>query len=61
MCNNEGNISYKKRSSPIHSCIIDLNDVARTILCSYGRMPLLFVPVYNSCGYYLRSYTIREL
>ena len=60
-CYDQGNISYKKRISPIHSCIIDLNDVSRTILCSYGRMPRLFVPIENAHGYYLRPYTVREL
>ena len=60
-CYNEGKISFRTRASPTHSCIVDLNDVSRTILCSYGRMPRLFVSILNFNGYYLRPYTITEL
>jgi DNA (cytosine-5)-methyltransferase 1 len=60
-CYNNSQISFKTRNSPTHSCIIDLDDVSRTILCSYSRMPRLFVPIRNSNGFYLRPYTIKEL
>lgn len=60
-CYNKGEISFRTRASPTHSCIIDLEDVSRTILCSYGRMPRLFVSIRNYNGYYLRPYTIKEL
>ena len=60
-CYNKEEISFGKRSSPMHSCIIDLEDVSRTILCSYGRMPRLFVPIHNQNGFYLRPYTTTEL
>ena len=60
-CYDKGEISFKKRSTPSHGCIIDLNDQARTILCSYGRIPRLFVPIRNKRGFYLRPYTITEL
>jgi DNA (cytosine-5)-methyltransferase 1 len=60
-CYNLSEISFKTRNSPTHSCIIDMDDFSRTILCSYGRMPRLFVPVSNFNGYYLRPYTILEL
>jgi DNA (cytosine-5)-methyltransferase 1 len=60
-CYNNSNISFRTRNSPIHSCIIDFTDVSRTILCSYGRIPRLFVPVRNYNGTYLRPYTVREL
>ena len=60
-CYGKGEISFRTRASPTHSCIIDLNDVSRTILCSYGRMPRLFVSICNSNGYFLRPYTITEL
>ena len=60
-CYNNSEISFKTRNSPTHSCIIDLEDVSRTILCSYGRMPRLFVPLRNKNSYYLRPYTISEL
>lgn len=60
-CYNQSEISFKTRNSPTHSCIIDLDDVSRTILCSYGRMPRLFVPLRNANGLYLRPYTVLEL
>lgn len=60
-CYKEGKISFRTRASPTHSCIVDLNDVSRTILCSYGRMPRLFIAILNFNGYYLRPYTITEL
>jgi DNA (cytosine-5)-methyltransferase 1 len=61
-CYREKKISFRTRASPTHSCIVDLNDVSRTILCSYGRMPRLFVPhILNFNDYYLRPYTITEL
>ena len=60
-CYDKGEISFRTRASPTHSCIIDLDDVSRTILCSYGRMPRLFVSISNYNGYFLRPYTIREL
>ena len=60
-CYNNSEISFKTRNSPTHSCIIDLDDVSRTILCSYSRMPRLFVPIHNSNGFYLRPYTVLEL
>lgn len=60
-CYENEKISFRKRSSSTHSCIIDLEDVSRTILCSYGRMPRLFVPIRNQNGFYLRPYTITEL
>lgn len=60
-CYDKGEISFRTRASPNHSCIIDLEDVSRTILCSYGRMPRLFVSIRNYNGYYLRPYTVTEL
>jgi len=60
-CYNKSEISFKTRKSPTHSCIIDLDDVSRTILCSYSRMPRLFVPIHNLNGFYLRPYTVLEL
>ena len=60
-CYDKGEISFRTRASPTHSCIVDLEDVSRTILCSYGRMPRLFVSIRNYNGYYLRPYTVTEL
>ena len=60
-CYNTDAISFRTRGKPTWSCVVDKDDVARTILCSYGRMPRLFVPVRNGVGVYLRPYTIKEL
>jgi DNA (cytosine-5)-methyltransferase 1 len=59
-CKNE-HLSFKKRSKSIFSCIIDKDDISRTILSTYSRMPRLFVPIKNATGVYLRPYTILEL
>ena len=53
-------ISFKKRNFPTYSCVIDLDDYARTITARYDTMPRLFVPVMNKNGYYLRTYTVNE-
>ena len=60
-CVNNGEISFKKLSRSTYSCIVDKNDVSRTILSTYSRMPRLFVPIKSDNSYYLRPYTIREL
>ena len=33
----------------------------KTILCSYWRMPRLFIPMRNKIGIYLRPFTVDEL
>lgn len=60
-CYERDELSFKKRSKPTYGCIIDRNDVSRTILSTYGRMPRLFVPVKCGKDAYLRPYTVREL
>jgi DNA (cytosine-5)-methyltransferase 1 len=60
-CYDNKELSFSKRSRSTYSCIIDINDFSRTILCAYSRMPRLFVPLQNNRGYYLRPYTIKEL
>lgn len=60
-CYNNNHFSFGKRSKSVFSCIIDINDVSRTILSTYGRMPRLFVPVKNETFKFLRPYTIKEL
>jgi DNA (cytosine-5)-methyltransferase 1 len=60
-CYQNSELSFKTRAKPTYSAIVDKDDIARTILCSYGRMPRLFVPVKNSLGCFLRPYTINEL
>ncbi len=60
-CYNEEAISFRKRSKPNYSCIVDKNDFSKTIISTYNRMPRLFVPIKNSTGLYIRPYTILEL
>jgi site-specific DNA-cytosine methylase len=60
-CYENSQLSFRTRSKSIFSAIIDKNDFSRTILCSYGRMPRLFVPIKNKLGCFLRPYTISEL
>ena len=60
-CYNNNEFSFKKRSKSTFSCIIDLEDLSRTIISTYGRMPRLFVPIKNLSGFFLRPYTIKEL
>lgn len=60
-CYNQNQLSFKKRSKCTYSCIIDKNDISRTILSTYGRMSRLFIPIIQDKSYYLRPYTIREL
>lgn len=60
-CYDNLHFSFKKRSKPHFSCVIDKDDVSRTILSTYGRMPRLFVPIKNRNGKYVRPYTVREL
>ena len=60
-CYENSQLSFRTRSKSVFSAIIDKNDFARTILCSYGRMPRLFVPIQNRLGCFLRPYTISEL
>jgi DNA (cytosine-5)-methyltransferase 1 len=48
-CLHQGNLSVGKRASPIHSEILDLTKQAKTIICTYGRMPRQFVPLQDTC------------
>jgi len=60
LANNE--LSFGKRSSPTHSEILDIRKPTKTIICSYGRMPRMFVPLKTPEGkMYLRHLTPNEL
>ncbi len=59
-CNNR-TISFRTRSKSIFSCIVDLDGPTNTILCTYARMPRLFVPLKYMNDIYLRPFTILEL
>lgn len=66
-CLSQKKISMVKRSSPEHSCAVSKNDVSRTLICTYSRMPRLFVPLIhdgndgNDPTIYLRPYTKLEM
>jgi site-specific DNA-cytosine methylase len=53
--------SFGKRNSPIHCEIIDIRNPSKTIICTYGHQPRMFVPLHNPCGYFLRSLLPDEL
>lgn len=44
-CYQNVELSFRTRAKSTYSAIIDKDDISRTILCSYGRMPRLFVPI----------------
>ena len=53
--------SFGKRNSPISCEIIDNRGPSKTIICTYGHQPRLFVPIRNKVGQFLRMLTIDEL
>jgi DNA (cytosine-5)-methyltransferase 1 len=59
-CIELGELSFGKRASPTHSEVVDPNGVSKTLICTYNRMPRMFVPVRCHEQLYLRPYTIRE-
>ena len=60
-CYQKKELSFGKRASPTHSEILDYDKSCKTIICTYGRMPRLFVPLKNSTKYFLRELTVTEL
>ena len=54
-------ISFGKRKSGNHIEIIDINKPCKTIICTYGHQPRLFVALCNKNGYYLRCLLPNEL
>lgn len=56
------NITFAKRGKSTYSCIVDIDDISRTLLCTYARMPRLFVPVFinEQNSKFMRPYTILE-
>lgn len=53
-------ITYKTRGKSTFSCIVDIDDVSRTLICTYAHMPRLFVPVSTGDKKYMRPYTVLE-
>ena len=60
-CYNNDSISFKTRTRSTYSGIEDIDEPSHTILCTYARMPRLFIPMRNGNGLYLRPFTISEL
>ena len=61
-CLQAGKLSFGKRVSPTHSEIVDIRNPCKTIICSYGRMSRLFVPLKNNNNeYFIRELSPREL
>jgi len=54
-------VSFGKRISPIHCEIVDFTKPSKTIICSYGRQPRLFVPFIQRDKQYLRPFNPTEL
>lgn len=57
----ERRLSFGKRDSSIHGEIVDIRNPSKTIICTYGRQPRLFVPITNKNGNYLRCFNVDEL
>ena len=54
-------LSFRTRACSTFSDIVDIKLPTKTILCTYGRMARLYVPIRNKIGIYLRPFTISEL
>jgi site-specific DNA-cytosine methylase len=59
-CVELGELSFGKRASPTHSEVVDPNGLSKTLICTYNRMPRMFVPIRCSGRLYLRPYTVDE-
>lgn len=57
----EKNISFKKRISPFHAEIVDIDFPTKTIHCGYSFQPRLFVLLKNKKGKFIRPFNTREL
>jgi DNA (cytosine-5)-methyltransferase 1 len=57
----DGLLSYGKRSSSYHGEIVDPDKPSKTIICTYQSCPRLFVGLRKSDSHYLRTFTIPEL
>lgn len=58
-----GLISIGRRSSGYHGEIVDPDQPSKTIICTYGTCPRLFVGMYNPeiNKYWIRTFTVTEL
>lgn len=58
-----GLISFGRRISPYHGEIVDPDQPSKTIICTYGTCPRLFVGLHNHVTdkYWIRPFTLTEL
>ena len=54
-------LSFGKRKSPIHAEIVDPDGLSKTIICTYGHQPRLFVALGVGDRRYLRCLSVDEL
>jgi site-specific DNA-cytosine methylase len=59
--NSDFDISFAKRKGGNFSCVVDLDGPSCTILCTYNRMPRLFVALIQNGIIYFRPFTTNEL
>jgi DNA (cytosine-5)-methyltransferase 1 len=57
----DGLLSYGKRSSGYHGEIVNVTQQSKTIICTYQSCPRLFVGLLKDSDHYIRTFTIREL
>lgn len=59
----QGLISFRRRSSSYHGQICNPDEPSKTIICTYGLCPRLFVGLRNKVTktYYVRPFTLTEL
>lgn len=57
----DGLISFGVRKSGYHGQILDPDEPSKTIICTYGLCPRLFVGLSNGQKYWIRCMTPREL
>lgn len=55
-------ITFDKRSKSTYGALVDVDKVSRTLLCTYARMPRLFIPMHHvkTGKKYMRPYTLNE-
>lgn len=59
-CLEKNELSFGKRITPTHSEVVDPDGLAKTLICTYSRMPRMFVPIIANGKKYLRPFTVNE-
>jgi DNA (cytosine-5)-methyltransferase 1 len=54
-------LSFGKRKSPVHAEILDPDGLSKTIICTYGHQPRLFVALGVGDRRYLRCLSVDEI